>query len=489
MKPQAVGPVGDDLARQLADIELRLSRMVAAPVNLWNTQRLERDAAQLLGRAQNAADRDAVQTTMNKIHQFALIGQKSGQVPSAFAQGGQAGVAPAPGAVAAAPGATMVNGIAARRVRQGSTTRSACCGQSFRSGPCAAVRAGRRARAGVVIRFLVAGRESSAVPRQARGRRRQSRVHRGVQQIARDGGSRDADCGRLKAIVVRLKLGDCSVFCLVRCGFGLVRFALMSIPSCWLNSGESSYGVIAVSRSAYPFATLEEWVAREAIGFDLASTDSSNAAVDGIVGVLGGSVELLGLGEPTHGVEDFLVLRNRVFERLVEVHGFSAIAIESSFPRGRLVNEYVAGHSAASIEEVLESGTSHGFGRLAANRRLVEWMRAYNADASHAVKLGFYGFDAPMEMMGADSPRQLLELVLDYLADGEAAGERSRRERIESLLGEEAAWSNPAAAYEPAKSVGLSANAIALQQETELLIHELQARGEELNARFRCRLR
>ena len=90
VKPQAVGPVGDDLARQLADIELRLSRMVAAPVNLWNTQRLERDAAQLLGRAQNAADRDAVQTTINKIHQFALIGQKSGQVPSAFAQGGPA---------------------------------------------------------------------------------------------------------------------------------------------------------------------------------------------------------------------------------------------------------------------------------------------------------------------------------------------------------------------------------------------------------------
>ena len=235
-----------------------------------------------------------------------------------------------------------------------------------------------------------------------------------------------------------------------------------------------------MSRSVFPIATLEEWVAREAIGFDLASTDSSNAAVDGIVGVLGGSVELLGLGEPTHGVENFLVLRNRVFERLVEVHGFSAIAIESSFPRGRLVNEYVAGRSAASIEEVLESGTSHGFGRLAANRQLVEWMREYNADASHAVKLGFYGFDAPMEMMGADSPRQLLELVLDYLADGEAAAGSGRRERIESLLGEEAAWSNPAAAYEPAKSVGLSANAIALQQETELLIHELQARGEEL---------
>ena len=46
--PPQASPVADDLSRSLTEIELRLSRMVSAPVNLWNTERLERDTAQLL---------------------------------------------------------------------------------------------------------------------------------------------------------------------------------------------------------------------------------------------------------------------------------------------------------------------------------------------------------------------------------------------------------------------------------------------------------
>lgn len=49
---------------------------------------------------------------------------------------------------------------------------------------------------------------------------------------------------------------------------------------------------------------------------------------------------------------------------LAEAHGFSAIAFESSFPRARLVNEYVAGSGPAAYEAVQENGWSHGFGRF-----------------------------------------------------------------------------------------------------------------------------
>src|SRR3954454_984929 len=114
------------------------------------------------------------------------------------------------------------------------------------------------------------------------------------------------------------------------------------------------------------YSTLEEWIGGEAISFSLESTASLDAEVDRIVGALGNRVELLGLGEPLHGEEAFLVLRNRVFQRLVEAHGFTAIAIESSFPRSHVVNEYVNG-SDAIYDAVQESGFSHGFGRSAAN--------------------------------------------------------------------------------------------------------------------------
>ena len=90
-------------------------------------------------------------------------------------------------------------------------------------------------------------------------------------------------------------------------------------------------------------ATLDDWARREAIPFDMASDQSFDAAVDQMVAAMGDSVELLGFGEPMHGAAEFLVLRNRLFQRLVEAHGFTAIAVESSFPRARVVNEYVSG--------------------------------------------------------------------------------------------------------------------------------------------------
>jgi uncharacterized protein YgiM (DUF1202 family) len=69
----------NDLATELTAIELRLSRMAAAPTNLWNTERLERDTAQLLGRAKTPAERDAVRLTQEKINRFAAIGRRHQQ--------------------------------------------------------------------------------------------------------------------------------------------------------------------------------------------------------------------------------------------------------------------------------------------------------------------------------------------------------------------------------------------------------------------------
>ena len=189
--------------------------------------------------------------------------------------------------------------------------------------------------------------------------------------------------------------------------------------------------------------SLDDWARREAIPFDVDSVESFNGAVDRMVAALGestdfrlgwpGYAELLGLGEPMHGGAEFLVLRNRLFKRLVAAHGFSAIAIESSFPRAHVVNEYVSGvGSPGSFDEVQDRGFSHGFGRLAANRELVEWMRAYNVEPAHCMKLRFYGFDSPTEMTSSDSPRRLIKFALDYLGSIVEGGEE-RRGRIEEL--------------------------------------------------------
>lgn len=128
----------------------------------------------------------------------------------------------------------------------------------------------------------------------------------------------------------------------------------------------------------------------------------------------------------------------------------------------------------------METGFSHGFGRLNANRELVEWMKTYNADASHSVKLQFYGFDSPTEMTSTDSPRKVLHFVLDYLASIDSASSQEYHKRIDPLLGQDSDWENPAAMMDPTKSIGLSPEATALRIETEDLISELCARRPEL---------
>ncbi len=162
--------------------------------------------------------------------------------------------------------------------------------------------------------------------------------------------------------------------------------------------------------------TLDNWIREEAIPFSVDSSETFNASIDRVIASLDDSVELLGFGEALHGGEDILMLRNRLFQRLVEAHGYSAIAIESSFPRARIINDYVEGRGPASYEAVQDTGFSNRFGQLEANRELVAWMRQYNADPSHQVKLRFYGFDMPLLAAYYASPSQVLHFVLDYLA-------------------------------------------------------------------------
>jgi erythromycin esterase len=237
-----------------------------------------------------------------------------------------------------------------------------------------------------------------------------------------------------------------------------------------------------MSRPTPTHETLDDWIAREAIPFSVESPPTVNAAADRVIAALGDAVTLLGFGETLHGGQAILTLRNRLFQRLVEAHGYRAIAIESSFTRAPAINAYAAGSGPDAYDAVQAGGFSHGFGEIEANRELVEWMRAYNADPSHPVKLQFYGFDTPTEMMYADSPRHALAFVIDYLAAVDSACAQAIRERIDLLLGQDAAWENTEAAMDSSKSIGLSPAAVALRIETEELIADLSVRRPDLVA-------
>ncbi len=224
--------------------------------------------------------------------------------------------------------------------------------------------------------------------------------------------------------------------------------------------------------------SLEAWVARDAISFSLDDASSMNTAVERLLPGCDPALQILGLGEPTHLVNDYLRLRNRLFQTLVERHGFTAIAIESSFTRGPIADDYSAGGN-TSLDEAQQRGITHNMGTMPGNRELLEWLRQYNGSVDPARRVRFYGFDSPTEMMSADSPRQLLTEALDYLTTLNAASGRARREQILGLIGNDAEWENPAAMMDAKKSIGRTPTADALRGAVEDLIAELQTRLPE----------
>ena len=183
-----------------------------------------------------------------------------------------------------------------------------------------------------------------------------------------------------------------------------------------------------------------------------------------------------------HGVEAFPLLRNRAFQHLVEHDGYRSIAIETDCLAALRVDAFVA-EGKGPLEEVMRTGFSHGFEKAQANRELVEWMRKYNQSRDAGDQLRFYGFDAPMEMTGADSPRPALTALHAYLKTNlEATLLPPTADAIDTLAGADARWSNPAAILVPSESVGATDEANMLRRLADDLVAVLIAESPRLIA-------
>ncbi|MFD9407550.1 erythromycin esterase family protein [Streptomyces sp. NPDC059989] len=184
---------------------------------------------------------------------------------------------------------------------------------------------------------------------------------------------------------------------------------------------------------------------------------------------------LLALGEPTHGEDTLLEVRNALFRQLVEQEGYRTIAIESDCLMGLVVDDHVTSGT-GTLDEVMERGFSHRFGASAANRELVRWMRAYNDGRPASDRLRFAGFDGPLEITGAASPRQALTALHGYLAARvDADLLPCTADTLDRLLGADDRWTEPAAMMDPSRSAGRSAEA----RELRLLADDLVALLDE----------
>ncbi len=99
-------------------------------------------------------------------------------------------------------------------------------------------------------------------------------------------------------------------------------------------------------------------------------------------------------------------------------------------------------------------------------------MRAYNDGRPLPDRVRFAGFDGPLEITGAASPRQALTALHAYLtARVDADLLPCTADTLDRLLGSDDRWPDPAAMMDPTRSVGQSREAVRLR----LLADDLQA--------------
>jgi len=107
-----------------------------------------------------------------------------------------------------------------------------------------------------------------------------------------------------------------------------------------------------------------------------------------------GTYAMVGLGEATHGTQEFCRLKHRMFKYLVENHGYRVLAYEYSFRKSLMINEYVL-NGTGDIDSILagESWIQNN----AEVKDLIRWMRAYNQERPAGEKIQFIGIDTQVD--------------------------------------------------------------------------------------------
>ncbi|MEU9187368.1 erythromycin esterase family protein [Streptomyces sp. NPDC048484] len=120
--------------------------------------------------------------------------------------------------------------------------------------------------------------------------------------------------------------------------------------------------------------------------------------------------EVVGLGEATHGSQDFFRMKHRLFRYLVEKKGFRTFSLELPWSSGLRINEYVL-NGKGDLKDIAREEFQGSY-RIWNNQDyldLMEWMRDYNR--AHP--------NDPVQFMGNDmgyAGPELYKRVTDYVA-------------------------------------------------------------------------
>jgi erythromycin esterase len=153
-----------------------------------------------------------------------------------------------------------------------------------------------------------------------------------------------------------------------------------------------------------PLAEFEaasvEWMKSNSVPFDtddpFAPSDTDLVPLDAMIG----NSSLIAMGEGTHGTRQFFRMKHRVFQYLVEHHGFDHFSIEASLPEALAVDYFV--QTGVGNPATLIRGMHFWTWTTQEVVALVTWMQQWNK-AGKQPRLRFSGFDMQFAAVAVDS--------------------------------------------------------------------------------------
>jgi len=147
-----------------------------------------------------------------------------------------------------------------------------------------------------------------------------------------------------------------------------------------------------------------------------------------------GSSSVVAFGEAKHDTHQFLALRNRLFEFLVEQMGFTALAVETGYAESLVADDYVLGRT-VDRRKAATAAFSWSSSPSEENAQLLDWMRSYNHRSSTKRPVRFHGMDLTGGRNGTfPEARLAFDGALQYLVTVDRERARQLHRVLDSLL-------------------------------------------------------
>jgi erythromycin esterase len=201
----------------------------------------------------------------------------------------------------------------------------------------------------------------------------------------------------------------------------LIRYFLLLFATTLLALGAvgQQQSQQANTPDARTVTTVTQWLATNAIPLKTVQAGNGFDDLRPLEKVLQ-NARIVALGEATHGTREFFQFKHRMLEFLVTRMGFTAFAIEASYPACMNINDYVVygkGDRAKAL-------ASQGFWTWDTNEvsDMIDWMRQYNSKLPESKRVRFLGYDIQHYTQAFGVVRSYLKKVApDFVPTAEAS--------------------------------------------------------------------